>query len=82
MPSLTVGVFPTEPTRWVAVINAPEGHFSTEVTSAELVGAEVARVIHEVLGGDLPHELVDEGGGPWDADVARRQMTCLLSREG
>lgn len=82
VPALQVEVFPIEPTRWIAVIDAPKGPFSTEARSPELVGPEVARVILEVLGSDLPHELVDETGHPWDADVARRQMGRLLSREG
>lgn len=64
MPVLKVEVFPIEPTRWIAVIDAPKGPFSTEATSPELVGAEVARAILEVLGSDLPHELVDESGHP------------------
>ena len=60
----------------------PRGPFSTELTSPELVGAEVARVIFEVLGGDLLHELVNESARPWDADIAKRQLGRLLSREG
>lgn len=82
VPALQVELFPIEPTRWIAVIDAPKGPFSTEAMSPELVGAEVAGAILEVLGSDRPHELVDESGHPWDAGVARRQMGRLLSREG
>jgi len=82
VPALQVEVFPIEPTRWIAVIDAPKGPFSTEARSPELVAPEVARVILEVLGSDLPHELVDETGHPWDADAARHQLGRLGRKTG
>ena len=75
--ALQVEVFPIEPTRWIAVIDAPEGPFSTEATSPELVATEVARVILEVLGGDLTYALVDEAGQSWSEHIARAQLARL-----
>ncbi|MCG2802175.1 MAG: hypothetical protein L6311_08780 [Cellulomonas sp.] len=77
MAALLVEVFPIEATRWIAVIEAPAGPYSTEVTSPHLVAGEVARVIREVLGSDLDHELVDEAGRPWGERVALAQLGRL-----
>lgn len=79
MSALKVEVFPIEPTRWIAVVDAPEGPFSTEVTSPELVATEVASVILEVLGPDLTYDLVDESGRLWGTDVARQQLGRLFA---
>jgi hypothetical protein len=80
--ALQVQVFPVEVTRWIAVIEAQAGPFSTEVRSASLVAAEVARVIRDVLGPDLEHVLVDEAGHPWSERVALQQVGRLAVQEG
>lgn len=77
VPALQVEVFPIEATRWIAVIEAPDGPFSTEATSPDLIAGEVARVIREVLGSDLEHELLDEDGQPWGEGVALEQLGRL-----
>jgi hypothetical protein len=38
---IQVEVFPDEPYRWIAVIHAPKGPFSTETTTASDVEREV-----------------------------------------
>ena len=81
VPALTVEVFPIEPTRWIAVVDATKGPFSTEVASPQLVGAEVARAILEVRGDDLPHELVDESGRPgMPRSLGARWVVCSHAR--
>lgn len=80
--ALQVQVFPVEVTRWIAVIEAQAGPLSTEVRSAALVAAEVARVIRDVLGPDLEHVLVDEAGHPWSERVALEQVGRLAVQEG
>ena len=77
MSALQVEVFPIEPARWIAVIDAPAGSFSTEAAAPELVADEVARTIADVLGAGTAHRLVDEDGREWTADVAREQLRRL-----
>lgn len=63
---LRVEVFPVDLRRWVAVIDAPEGAFSTECVRPEDVPAEVKAVIRGVLKLQaFETELVDDLGGPW-----------------
>lgn len=77
MSALQVEVFPIEPTRWIAVIDAPAGAFSTEATAPSLVADEVARTIADVLGAGTAHRLVDEDGREWSADIAEEQLRRL-----
>jgi hypothetical protein len=75
---LEAEVFPVEPDRWIAVIKNPAGEFSTEAPSPDQVPAAVRDALVDVLGEPAPeHRLVDEGGQPWDLNVARRQVTSL-----
>lgn len=75
---LDVGVFPIEPSRWIAVINNPAGPFSTEAATSEDVPDAVREAIAQVLGASAPsHRLVDEQGQPWDHSVAARQLAAL-----
>ncbi|WP_024285637.1 hypothetical protein [Cellulomonas sp. KRMCY2] len=82
MSELQVEVFPVEATRWIAVIEASTGPFSTEARSPALVADEVARVIREVLGAGHEHVLVDESGQPWSESVALQQVGRLAVQEG
>lgn len=79
MSELQVEVLPVEATRWIAVIEAPAGPFSTEVTSAALVAAEVAKMIRDVLGAEFEHVLVDEAGQPRSVDVSLEQLGRLTA---
>lgn len=75
---LTVEVFPVEPYRWIAVIEAPQGSFSTETQVASAVGAEVRASIQAVLGLVEPaFELVDDLGEPWSPSAGPAQMERL-----
>lgn len=64
--ALQVEVFPQEPYCWIAVIEAPNGPFSTETTTAADVPRDVEGSITGVLG--LAHpafDLVDDLGHAW-----------------
>lgn len=76
--TLSVEVFPIEPGRWIAVVEASAGPFSTEVAAPAQVHAEVRRCIRAVLGEDLPFMLADDLGRPWSADGAPRQLARLV----
>lgn len=75
---LRVEVFPVEARRWVAVIDAPEGAFSTECARPEDVPEEVESVIRGVrkIRG-FATELVDDLGRAWSpadgGDQSRRR---------
>jgi len=49
-----IEVFPIEPDRWIAVIETPDGPFSTEAKVPERVEPEVREAIASVLGWDCP----------------------------
>lgn len=75
---LTVEVFPVAKGRWIAVIDGPEGAFSTEAAEPGSVADEVQRAVGEVLGHSAPPvRLVDENGADWDLQVAQRQAQAL-----
>ncbi len=74
---LSVEVFPSEPDRWIAVIEAPAGPFSAQTDSPAEVHAEVRRYITEVLGRDLSFMLVDDLGAPWSPVSAVEQLARL-----
>ncbi len=64
---LVVEVFAIASDRWIALIEAPAGAFSTEAERPESVRAEVESAIGEVLGADAPSfRLVDVGGRAWE----------------
>lgn len=75
---LRVEVFPVETRRWVAVIDAPEGAFSTECARPEDVPEEVDSVIRGVLEiGGFATELVDDLGRAWSPADGRAQSRRL-----
>ena len=75
---LSVEVFPLAADRWVAVVAAPEGAFSTEVDRPEAVEHEVRSVVAQVLRVDTPRfALVDRDGQPRTLEIAQRQVQAL-----
>lgn len=80
MVALSVEVFPIAHDRWIAVIEADAGPFSTETAEPEQVRDEVRRSIHHVLGRDLPFALVDDQGRPWLPEVAAEQLARILAQ--
>ena len=71
-------MFPVEPDRWIAVIGAPRGPFSTEVAAAAGVEADVRASIRAVLEvSDPEFVLVDDLGAPWSPRVATAQLQRL-----
>jgi hypothetical protein len=80
---LRVEVFPVEPDRWVAVVDNPDGVFSTEVTSAQAVESDVRESIAAVLERtDLVFVLIDDQGAPWSPAAAPGQLARLGVRWG
>jgi hypothetical protein len=79
---LSVEVFPVSNSRWVAVIDAPLGEFSTESPTPGGVPEEVASSIVRVLGRNQSWHLVDELGRPWSPDVAPVQLRRMLGTDG
>jgi hypothetical protein len=75
---LTVEVFPVSADRWVAVIDAPRGAFSTECQAPEEVAGEVASSIDGVLGHGHSWRLVDDRGCLWSPDSASDQLLRML----
>lgn len=76
--SLRVEVFPVEPDRWIAVIDAPRGAFSTETLTAAGVEDEVRASIAAVLGIPEPvFDLVDDLDQPWSPASAPAQLDRL-----
>lgn len=75
-----VEVFPIEPNRWIAVIETPDGPFSTEARSPVQVELEVRDAIATVLGRtDVELILRDDVGGQWSLESAREQAARLLA---
>jgi hypothetical protein len=78
-----VEVFPVDADRWIAVIDAPRGPFSTEVTAPRFVEAEVRSVMAAVLGTPDPvFVLVDGSGAPWSVQTASSQLVARGLLEG
>lgn len=75
---LQVEVFPVAEDRWIAVIDAPRGAFSTEATRPAGVHAEVRDSIREVLGRDIDFQLLDELGALWTVEAAREQLRRMV----
>lgn len=64
--TLTVGVDYIEPGRWIVVIDAPDGPFSTETDSASKVETAARAAVAEVLRVvDVDFVFVDFDGRPW-----------------
>lgn len=75
---LVVEVFPVEPDRWIAVIDAPRGSFSTEVRTPREVAEDVRASIRGVLKVREPSfVLVDDEGAPWTPVGATAQVQRL-----
>ncbi|WP_448638243.1 hypothetical protein [Geodermatophilus sp. URMC 63] len=73
-----VEVFPIEPNRWVAVIDAPHGSFSTEAASPDQIEREVRNSIADVLGWtEVQIDFVDDLGGPWSPEQSEAQASRL-----
>jgi hypothetical protein len=78
---IEVEVFPIEPHRWIAVMEAPEGPFSTEASTAEQVEHETRKAIAEVLGWSEVEVIYrDDLGDPWSPSRAVEQAARLLDR--
>jgi len=76
--SFQVAVFPVAADRWIAVIKAPGGPFSTEVAIPEDVEREVSSAITEVLGtATADFQLVDDLGGRWTVEASDEQRRRL-----
>jgi len=75
---IRVEVFPIESTRWIAVIEAPRGPFSTETLRPEDIEAEVKASVRGVLGkGPFEIELLDDLGQRWTVASADAQSRRL-----
>jgi hypothetical protein len=79
MHQLEVEVFPVEPDRWIVVVDAPQGPFSTEAARPDQVEQEARDTIAEVLGWtDVQINFVDDVGDPWSPAWAPAQVSRLL----
>ena len=75
MPTVRVEVFPIAEDRWIGVIDAEGGAFSTECREPSEMGRVAARDASGVLGlADVVVELVDDLGQPWTPEVAPAQL--------
>lgn len=75
---LRVEIFPVERSRWIAVVEAPRGSFSTECRRPEEIPREVDSVIREVLNlRQFELVMVDDLGVPWVMDAAEAQARRL-----
>lgn len=73
-----VEVFPVAPERWIAVVEADLGPFSTETTRPEDVEAAVRDVIRDRMGAVEPVvELRDSARSPWTLQIAAEQLRAL-----
>lgn len=73
-------MFPIEPSRWIAVMEAPDGPFSTEASSPDLVEHETRKAIMEVLGWSQVEVVYrDDLGDPWSPSRAADQAARLLN---
>lgn len=76
---IEVEVFPVEHDRWIAVIGAPLGPFSTEAVTPEDVEQKVCEGIAEVLGWtDVDVLYMDDFGQPWSPSRAADQAARML----
>lgn len=81
MRSIEVEVFPIEPDRWIVVLEAPEGPFSTEASTADQVEHEARKAIAHVLGwSEVAVVHRDDLGGPWSPSRAAEQAARVLDR--
>ena len=79
MRRIEVEVFPVEQDRWIAVIEAPLGPFSTEAVTPGEVDQRVREGIAEVLGWtDVDVVYVDDLGQPWSPSRAADQAARML----
>jgi hypothetical protein len=77
-PEFDVEIFPIAPERWIAVIDTPDGPFSTEADSAAGVVEAVRQAILEVSGhADPLLRLLDEERQLWSIDSAGQQLHDL-----
>jgi hypothetical protein len=77
----SVEVFPIEPRRWIAVMEASGVPFSTEAASPEEVEDAARAAITEVLRIHDPQlELLDELGRPWNSEIAASQLKARDDR--
>jgi hypothetical protein len=75
-----VEVFPIAPDRWIAVIETPNGPFSTEASTPQRVEAEAREAVVDVLGwSEVELTLVDDLGDPWSPSAAAAQALRLLA---
>lgn len=81
MRRIDVEVFPIQHDRWIAVLEAPEGPFSTEASTAGQVEHEVRTAVAEALGwSEVEVVYRDDLGGPWSPSQAAEQAMRLLER--
>jgi len=74
-----VEVFPIAPDRWIVVIEAPNGPFSTEAPSPLRVEAKAREEVVRVLGWtQFELALVDDLGDPWSPAAADAQAVRLI----
>jgi len=74
-----VEVFPIESNRWVAVIDAPRGPFSTEAKTPSKIEEQVRESIATVLGWTEVHiDFVDDLGHRWSPDQSGVRASRLL----
>lgn len=75
VPTVRVEVFPIAEDRWIGVIDAEGGAFSTECSEPGEMWRVAARDASGVLGlADLAVELVDDLGQPWTPEGAPAQL--------
>ena len=75
MPTVRVEVFPIAEDRWIGVIDAQGGAFSTECREPRDMARVAARDASGVLGlADVAVELVDDLGQPWTPEGAPEQL--------
>ncbi|WP_346621523.1 hypothetical protein [Blastococcus montanus] len=80
MRRIEVEVFPIEPSRWIAVMEAPDGPFSTEASTPGLVEHETRKAIVEVLGWSQVEVVYrDDLGDQWSPSRAAEQAARLLN---
>jgi hypothetical protein len=76
--AVDVEVFPVAADRWIAVVRAPDGEFSTEASSPGDVPDAVDRAVVEVLGAPASVNLQDDLGQPWSVASAPEQLVRLI----
>ncbi len=75
-----VEVLPNERDRWVAVIDAPRGPFSTEAPTPEQVEHEVRESVASALGwAEVQLDFVDDLGDSWSPEQSAAQASRLLA---